>query len=222
MSNIIIMESINIIANCTGKFVIDSIGIHSIEPVAIKSAIWEGNTFIIEGYNSFNNNINIGNVTISGGGCIIINGVKYTSNNTPSVSSSNHKIFNYNWIDDNRENVTLGSINLSGSCSFQINIPLSNNCKMESSGSSNIAISGHNQSTKLTINASGTTNIDGNSKISSLILNSSGVSNICGFIVSDNIVIKASGVGNIHIYRCDTCKVNKIISGCVNARILQI
>lgn len=227
---------INIVINCEGSFVIDSEGVRSTKPVALKKTYWDNNTLHLEGQSSnigiISDNIvvrgNSFNVVNSVGfsGCsfdnnnVIINGVRYKPvDDQPKVSN---EIFNEPWSKTGRGDVVLEGISTSGNVNIEVLIPLEESCDIDSSGTSNISIQGDNPESSLTISLSGMGSVRGNTTVKKLSVSLSGMGNINGFTALKQLRAKASGMGNINVRSAPGCIVTKNKSGMASINISSV
>lgn len=178
--------TVNVIINCDGKFIVDSDGIRSLEPIELNSSSWENNTLTLKGPNNNNgNNIvisgyngdlsNLGflgnmfggtnkisfgsNMNVGAGETISIDGVTYRREG--SSTSSPKKDFELRWRDKGVENPVLGSADISSKVELHVLISLDDDCDIDCSGAGKINIYGNNPGTSLTTNISGAGNVRG-------------------------------------------------------------
>lgn len=223
---------INIDTNCSGTFIVDAEGIRSTEPIDLKRAYWDGNTFHLKGENSGMNNVVIHNGTnmfnglfgsvgqmtigsISGisntSEYVTIDGVRYKREG--NVSRSDETMFNEPWSKTGRENVVLEGISMSGDAKFEVKIPLDESCDIDASGASSVDVYGDNSDSTLNISLSGATRVSGNGRVKKLVSSLSGASNVNGFTAVKQLRAKASGASNINLKYVRGCAVNKHQSG---------
>ncbi|CAH6419971.1 Hypothetical protein HVR_LOCUS1027 [uncultured virus] len=232
--------SINL--RCDGKFLLNSEGVSSLEPVELEDTTWDGSTLTLEGPNDHGmNNVVInnfsgnladlgflgnmfgGNTKITVGGksaqndTIVVGGVKYKREDG-AENATNKKKFSMTWEELGIENPVLGNADLSQKCDLHVQIPLDDSCDIDCSGATFVAIYGNNPNSTLNAGISGAGSLQGqNNKkpsiIGKLTASISGTGNISGFHALKQLKAKVSGVGNINLTHDPKCKPTQHQSG---------
>jgi hypothetical protein len=226
------MSSFGIDANCVGSFVVDNEGVKSTHPVELEKEEWNGktlalksnqvsfNSFSMNGCtftsNSYSSNVVMSNVGL--GGSVYINGVKIDPsvyNGTKKCEDSKAKMYNKTWKDLNLENPVLSTIDISGSSSFNVKIPMNEDCDISVSGSGGVIINGDNKNTFVSATVTGSGDIKGvNSIIKKINAQVTGSGDIGGFTVDKMIKARITGSGDINLRRLsNACTVDKKVLG---------
>lgn len=241
--------SIGIKSTCNGAFVVTNEGISSAGPVKIKSIGWENDTLVLTGPNtnntiisgntiittsgSSNSQMSIGNFSGMFGGIfgntivnesneIIVDGVKYTRDTKAAPAEDTTQVVDIKWSDTGRSNPVLSDLDVSGKATFDVRIPLDDDCDIDLSGETSVNIHGNNPKSNVTANLSGMGNIVGNGTVSKLTADISGMGRIQGFHVFNMVKVNISGMGNANLTCNTNCNVKKKVTGMGKVNIYPV
>lgn len=211
-------QAISVVCNYEGKFVIDTNGIRSMNPVEVKT-YWKNNTFYIEKVSNgprittitntidgtVNTEINygivnspsIGNVNIKGD--CTVNGKKYVAGCYRTTDFVKHdevkkEILNEMWIKTERSNVELNELKTVKYSEISVVIPLASSFKLECNGVVNFE--------EPLFNCEFNGSITGTrAKIE-----------FCENITNSNLNLKISDQGRVFVYcKCENCNLDVTI-----------